>query len=121
MVNAHFQHITILFFLAINCSVLAGDGPQRDFKYRYFNQSTGFLEELGQIDYQDELQSLWFTGKNGIYRFNGTSFEEVLTLDEIRNDIPNSDETLNPSIIGDAGEGNLCMRSKVAVQPETSV
>jgi len=110
MVNAHFQHITILFFLAINCSVLAGDGPQRDFKYRYFNQSTGFLEELGQIDYQDEMQSLWFTGKNGIYRFNGTSFEEVLTLDEIRNDIPKSDETLNPSIIGDAGEGNLWIK-----------
>ncbi len=110
MVNAHFQHVIILLFLSLNCLVHAEDGPQRDFEYRYFNQSTGFLEEPGQIDYQDELQCLWFTGKNGIYRFNGTIFEEMLTIDEIRNDIPQLDETLNLNIIGNAGDGALWIK-----------
>jgi signal transduction histidine kinase/DNA-binding response OmpR family regulator/streptogramin lyase len=83
---------------------------ERHFEYQYFNKSTGITEEIYQVQHQDDMGYLWFSGRYGIYMYNGTEFEKMLFIEDIYDSVSGLEQTSNLIIIGETEKKEIWIK-----------
>lgn len=103
------KHSFLLLLFSINCFAQ----PSFDdfsFQYKYFNTAAGYYEAVNQPLYQDSIGFTWFNGSEGLYRFDGTHMELMIS----KNDkIPAIEGPLNIVQLNDAVNGNIWIQTMI--------